>query len=85
MERNGKKSVKARVGKILQAMGRAEGEWRTKTRKNQSEPQPAPSGVSTRTVRNFVRDARVTCSTLILHPRYIPQLYSVTIYSANAT
>ena len=43
MGRNGKKSVKARVGKILQAMGRAEGDGRTKTRKNQSEPQQHPA------------------------------------------
>ena len=77
MGRNGKKSVKARVGKILQAMGRAEGEWEDEDqdRQNQSEPQPPPSGVSTRTVRNFVRDASVTCSTLIFHPRYYKRDY----------
>ena len=70
MGRNGKKSVKARVGKILQAMGRAEGDGGTKTRTESIGTQPTPSGVPTRTVRNFVRDARVTCSTLIFHPRH---------------
>ena len=55
-------------------MGRAEGEWEDEDqdRINRNHNHHA---AEFQLVRNFVRDARVTCSTLILHPRYYKRDY----------